>query len=188
MNCKVYADKRRQSLLHNEKDAELNALLTDDPYAAQVHIQGLGGVTINTLPDYIAKFKGNFSRVIGIKPTGWTYKNPNSSTSSNTNLSIEYILKRDLSRWYTYKNIYSTRGSNDYVSCYGVPYSEHSSFTELTCFALSLDHNRIIATVNNSKPASRIRMKNWFDAWLAERKKRCDRGEYTVKARAEDYW
>ncbi|EOR00901.1 DNA cross-link repair 1A protein [Wallemia ichthyophaga EXF-994] len=201
LNSKVYADKRRQALLRNERDSDLDALLTSDPYAAQVHIQGLGGVTIAALPDYISRFNGRFSRVIGIKPTGWTYSgggrggksessSGSGSASDSKSPSIDLLLKQDLSRWdtYTHKHIHSTRGSNDYVSCYGVPYSEHSSFTELTCFALSIDHTRIIATVNNAKPASRLRMKNWFDAWLLERRKRCERGEYSVEARSENFW
>ncbi|TIB83709.1 DRMBL-domain-containing protein [Wallemia mellicola] len=187
INSKIFADKRRQALLRNEKDEELNNLLTEDPYDSQVHIQGLGGVTMNTLPDYLSKFKKKYNRVIGLKPTGWTYKNA-SSSSSELDINIEYLLKRDLNRSFTYRNLFSTRGSNDTVACYGIPYSEHSSFTELTCFALSIDHVRMIATVNVGKQASRERMKKWFGVWHQERRKRLEKGLKQVPARAKDYW
>lgn len=187
INSKIFADKRRQALLRNEKDEELNNLLTEDPYDSQVHIQGLGGVTINTLPDYLSKFKKKYNRVIGLKPTGWTYKNA-SSSSSELDINIEYLLKRDLNRSFTYRNLFSTRGSNDTVACYGIPYSEHSSFAELTCFALSIDHVRMIATVNVGKQASRECMKKWFGVWHQERRKRLEKGLKQVPARAEDYW
>jgi DNA cross-link repair 1A protein len=56
----------------------------------------------------------------------------------------------------------------------GVPYSEHSSFFELTCFALSLPgpQLRMIATVNVGNERSRALMKSWFQKWHTEKEKR----------------
>lgn len=73
-----------------------------------------------------------------------------------------------------------------------MPYSEHSSFVrcccdalesnaltrpaslqfELSAFALSVDYDRIIATVNVGSPQSRAKMAKWFERWKAERKRR----------------
>lgn len=69
---------------------------------------------------------------------------------------------------------------------YGVPYSEHSSFFELTCFALSLDWGRMIATVNVGRESSRGKMAKWVEKWEAERKKRGK--TEIVQFRAPDYW
>ena len=66
-----------------------------------------------------------------------------------------------------------------------MPYSEHSSFFELTCFALSLDWGRMIATVNVGSEKSRKKMSVWIERWEVERKRR--NGE-PVPHRAEDYW
>jgi DNA cross-link repair 1A protein len=43
---------------------------------------------------------------------------------------------------------------------------------ELSAFALSVDYERIIATVNVGSPQSRAKMAKWFERWKAERKRR----------------
>jgi DNA cross-link repair 1A protein len=81
------------------------------------------------------------------------------------------------------------RNSTDQFKLYGVPYSEHSSFFELTCFALSIDAVKFIATVNVGSAKSRGAMNKWFEKWEAERKKRLKEGkEKIVPFRHLDYW
>ena len=77
------------------------------------------------------------------------------------------------------------RNSTPTHQLFGVPYSEHSSFFELTCFALSLDWGRIIATVNMESEKSRGKILTWIDRWDAERKKR---GKEIVPYRSVYYW
>jgi DNA cross-link repair 1A protein len=67
-----------------------------------------------------------------------------------------------------------------------VPYSEHSSFFELTCFALSLDWARIVATVNVESAASRAKISAWIARWEAERRKRSPGS--VVPYRTLEYW
>lgn len=81
------------------------------------------------------------------------------------------------------------RNSTSKYQLYGVPYSEHSSFLELTCFALSFEWSRIIATVNIGNEAGRAKMGRWFEKWEAERKRRAEKGESAVVPyRSLDYW
>ena len=89
------------------------------------------------------------------------------------------------------------RNSTKELQIYGVPYSEHSSFFELTCFALSVEWGKVIATVNVGREASRGRMGRWVERWEAERRKRAaerrERGEggegvEVVQYREMDYW
>lgn len=63
------------------------------------------------------------------------------------------------------------RGSTREASCFGVPYSEHSSFRELTMFCCALRIEKIVPTVNVGSAASRTKMKTWIDRWMAERRK-----------------
>lgn len=63
---------------------------------------------------------------------------------------------------------------------YGVPYSEHSSFIELSCFALSVDWGKIVATVNVGSEVGRGRMNKWFEKWGNERRRRGEKGEPSV--------
>jgi DNA cross-link repair 1A protein len=72
------------------------------------------------------------------------------------------------------------------LQLFGVPYSEHSSFFELTCFTLSLDWGKIIATVNVGSETSRAKMARWVERWEAERNKRGK--DAVVHYRNIDYW
>jgi len=63
------------------------------------------------------------------------------------------------------------RGGSDKVRCYGVPYSEHSSFRELCMFCCALDIGRIIPTVNVGSKKARERMEGWIQKWTGARKK-----------------
>ena len=100
--------------------------------------------------------------------------------------AIPTVISRAQSRTFTHVNLQPTRNSTTAVQVYGVPYSEHSSVFELTCFALSFDWARMIATVNVGSEASRGKMARWVERWEAERKKR---GKVEVVGhRAQDYW
>ena len=77
------------------------------------------------------------------------------------------------------------KGSDINLQVYAVPYSEHSSFFELTCFALSIEWEKMIATVNIGSDASRAKMNQWFERWKKEREKR---KEPIVQYRDIDYW
>ena len=100
--------------------------------------------------------------------------------------SIPNVISRSQSRTFTHANLQPMRNSTATLQVYGVPYSEHSSFFELTCFALSFDWTRMIATVNVGSETSRGKMAKWVERWEAERKKR---GKIeVVKYRTLEYW
>lgn len=104
---------------------------------------------------------------------------------TSTTPSITSILARPPHREFTYAHLRPARGSTSTAQFFGVPYSEHSSFFELTCFALSLDWARIIATVNVESANSRAKISAWIARWEAERKKR---PPGVVPHRTLEYW
>lgn len=163
--------------------------MTTDPLEAGVHIVPLHMIVSDRLSGYLEKWEGHWTKIVGFRPTGWTYTSVNGNNVDNTFPSIPYIISRDQSRDFTYANLRPARNSTGKVLIYNVPYSEHSSFFELTCFAMSLDWGKIIATVNVGNSKSRAKMEKWFEKWKVERTKRLrnDNSEF-VQHRSLDYW
>ena len=98
---------------------------------------------------------------------------------------ISSMLTRAQRRQFTWEDLKQMKGSDVNLQVYAVPYSEHSSFFELTCFALSVEWEKIIATVNTGSEASRAKMNQWFERWKKEKAKRKDS---IVHYRDIDYW
>ena len=69
------------------------------------------------------------------------------------------------------KNLVPQRGSNNKASVFGVPYSEHSSFRELSMFVCGLRIEKVIPTVNVGSAKSREKMRAWCERWAAEKRK-----------------
>ncbi|TBU40981.1 DRMBL-domain-containing protein [Dichomitus squalens] len=183
LDTKVYCDPRKTAILRCQSDPELDALLTTDPFTAGVHLVPLAIIASDRLKTYMERWKGHWSKVIGFRPTGWTFTAPNGTDMLP---SIPTVISRSQSRTFTHANLQPARNSTAALQVYGVPYSEHSSFFELTCFALSFEWTRMIATVNVGSEASRGKMAKWVERWEAERKKR---GKVEVVGyRAQDYW
>ncbi|KAI7937637.1 hypothetical protein MJO28_015184 [Puccinia striiformis f. sp. tritici] len=193
-NCKIYcADPRKQSILQciddRDDEAVIKNLLTLDPLKAHIHIVNLFQINKpGFLQSYLNRFKPTFNHIIAIKPTGWSYKPPTSkiipiNTMSNLSEFISQFQHQQSSKnddeddqgggglvgnLIFPEKVKPLQNSN-FIEIYGVPYSEHSSFFELSCFCISLNWIKIIPTVNCGNPASRAKMKTWIDRWKSER-------------------
>ena len=108
---------------------------------------------------------------------------PPSGVGQVTDISL--ILAKAQQRGFTWQDLRQMKGSDANLRVYAVPYSEHSSFFELTCFALSIEWEKMIATVNIGSEASRARMNQWFERW---KKAKAKRSELIVQYRDIDYW
>ncbi|KAJ7105479.1 DNA cross-link repair protein pso2/snm1 [Mycena crocata] len=183
INSKIYCDSRKAGILRCQPDPELHALLTTDPLKADVHILPLGMISLDKLQLYLERFKGAFTKVVGFRPTGWTYSPPAGTVQSPT---IASVISHAQQKTFTYANLRPARSTSTALQLIPVPYSEHSSFFELTCFALSLQWGRMIATVNVGSEGSRAKMARWMQKWEAEKKKR--KKDEVVPHRRSDYW
>jgi hypothetical protein len=165
LNTKVYcADARKYHVYAQLEDAELHSLLTRDPLKASVHVTSLMTINGDALKEHTSKMRSmgmQIDRAIAFRPTGWTYKPP--AGADLVSPSLDRVINWNQSRQFNWMNFTTTRDSCKEYSIYGVPYSEHSSFFELTAFALSVDYVRIIATVNVGNPTSRNKMARWFE-------------------------
>jgi DNA cross-link repair 1A protein len=170
LDCKIWAPPGKQRICAALEDPELSSRLTDNPREAQIHMQMLMEIRAETLQDYLNSYKPHFSRVVGFRPSGWNYRPPSSRFVESP--SIQTVLHG--ANWrssYGMKELVPQRGSTREASCFGVPYSEHSSFRELTMFCMALRIEKVIPTVNVGSAPGRAKMKAWIERWMAERRK-----------------
>jgi DNA cross-link repair 1A protein len=170
LNSKIYAPSAKQRIVAALEDPELDARMTSDPRAAQVHMTPLFEIRADTLDDYLKDFFPHFTRAVGFRPSGWNYRPPNSRFTESP--SVQTVLHSD--NWkstYSMKDLVPQRGSTSRASCFGVPYSEHSSFRELTMFCCALRIEKVIPTVNVGSKKTREKMKAWCERWAVERRK-----------------
>ncbi|CAK9784535.1 unnamed protein product [Cutaneotrichosporon oleaginosum] len=187
LDSKIYADERKRGIIRAQADPELHAMMGDDPRECQVHIVPLWNVQLERLEPYLDMLHPHFERVLAFRPTGWTYRQP---AGANTLPDVNFVIQRDQARNFSDISLRPIRGSSRQYMMFGVPYSEHSSFFELTCFSLSAPGNpKIIATVNVHSERSRQKMRKWFEKWAAEKARRKERGQPAiVPYREENYW
>ncbi|KAL2134531.1 hypothetical protein VTI74DRAFT_11575 [Chaetomium olivicolor] len=191
LHSKIYASPAKIRMCKQLDDAELTSLLTSDPTEAQVHMQMIMEIRAETLAEYLEPYKarGVFGRVVGFRPSGWNYR-PSNNSSNNTaggrangggaigaNLHPSSLPTTQLLHGPGWKTRFAVghlvpqRGSGKETICFGVPYSEHSSFRELALFVMALRIERVVPTVNVGSEASRRRMKGWIERWVGERRR-----------------
>ncbi|SNX82986.1 uncharacterized protein MEPE_01692 [Melanopsichium pennsylvanicum] len=189
MRSKIFCmDSRKYRVYAQLEDPELHSLLTRSP-SASVHVTNLHAINGEGLRDVVAALRTrgyDFTHAVAFRPTGWTYKPP--AGMDIVSPSLDRLIQWNQSRSFSWQNLYPTRDSTPDYMIYGVPYSEHSSFFELTAFALCTRYDRIIATVNVGSPNSRAKMAKWFDKWMLEKRRREKNGLGELENRALTYW
>lgn len=93
----------------------------------------MGDLKMEHLTALLAKHRLRFRQIIAFRPTGWTFSKSSSSIST------------------------CRTDASGNIKIYGIPYSEHSSFAELTEFVQTMNPHLIIPTVNcyNDKQAKK---------------------------------
>jgi hypothetical protein len=197
LGTRIFASPQKARIIAQLGDPELTALLTSDPHEAQVHMQMLMEIRAETLADYLDGYRGHFSRVIGFRPSGWNYrpspsnggagldkiqglsgagamgsgKNVTANLPPGSLPTVQLLHGHGWRTRFGKRDLVPQRGSGRESMCFGVPYSEHSSFRELALFVMALRIEKIVPTVNVGSEQSRKRMKGWIDRWMSERRK-----------------
>ncbi|KAF1348522.1 DNA repair metallo-beta-lactamase-domain-containing protein [Delphinella strobiligena] len=170
LKSKIFAPTGKQRIVRALEDPELQALMTTNPREAQVHMTPLFEIRADTLDEYLMEYADSFGRCVGFRPSGWQYRPPNSRFVESP--SVQTVLhSKNWHSGFSMKELVPQRGSTSRASCFGVPYSEHSSFRELTMFCCALRIEKIVPTVNVGSAKSRERMKQWIERWGVERRK-----------------
>ena len=143
-NCKIWAKPDKMKILRALEDNQLLDRLTNSPNNAQIHLMEMEKVRNFKFPvEYLEDFSSQYNHILSIIPTGWTHQKGSTSESSLQNMKIK-----------TFK---------DNTSRLEIPYSEHSSFSELKrfvkflklqCFIKSNTYNNTFSwhMLNREKP------------------------------------
>ncbi|KAK1295005.1 DNA cross-link repair protein SNM1 [Acorus calamus] len=139
----IYTNASRRRILQSFGWHELSGKLSSDGHSTPLHVLPLPHLRHENLKQYLRTQGQSFTSVLAFRPTGWTF-------SESIGSQLDRIRP----------------SSNGNVMIYGVPYSEHSSFTELREFVQFLKPKKIIPTVNVGNAAQRDRMQSYFRQWL----------------------
>ena len=166
----IYAPHSKQRICAALNDPELTKRLTSDPLAASVHMTPLFEIRAETLSEYLESYKGHFCRAVGFRPSGWNYRPPGGRSMEAPTVS-QVLYSPGWKSTFTMRDLVPQRGSTRTAGVYGVPYSEHSSFRELSMFVCGLHIEKVIPTVNVGSAKGREKMRAWCERWAAEKRK-----------------
>ena len=140
LNMKIYVEPRKMRILSAlNLSREQMEMFTTTKSEAQIWVVPMGHCSFQHMDAYLADansstkgLRGGYSRVVAFRPTGWTHGGGTKA-----------------------KGLITTRTSGN-KRIHGVPYSEHSSFSELIDCLLCLKPKRIIPTVSVSSSEEQI--------------------------------
>lgn len=135
LNKKIWADSSKKPVLKAIGDPLINSLLCDDGTLAQVHLCSMRELNTKSLETRWKYLKKHFTHLIAFIPTGWTWK------SNNTVFTPETLQSSNC----------TTMVNNGIIRICSVPYSEHSSFSELEHFCNSVSCRNLISTVHTRR-------------------------------------
>lgn len=126
LGCKIYVSATKKKILDClDLPPDEAALLTTDDSETNLHAVPLWMISQKHMAKTLKYYRGRFTNVVGFQPTGWTHTRDTTSTKAGR------------------------RRQKGTLITYQVPYSEHSSFSELKEFVQWLRPRSIIPSVNS---------------------------------------
>lgn len=135
LNGKIWAQPWKHKVLETIGDPTLNAPLCDDGTDAQVHLVSMNELSLAKLEPKWKHLRKHFTQLIAFVPTGWTW------SKKETQFSLQTLENPKT----------TTCAQGGAIRICRVPYSEHSSFSELESFCRSVACKNIIATVHTRR-------------------------------------
>ncbi|XP_032789250.1 DNA cross-link repair 1A protein [Daphnia magna] len=145
LNSKVWAPTEKRRILNCLEDFEISDRLSNDPLEAGVHVVNMGDIKPANLKQYLDNLKGSFTHILALNPTGWEY---------DGRMALKGL------------DAIPPKSYHNSIFIHGVPYSEHSGFSEMKRFVRFFRPRKIIPTVNVGSAAQRHKMETIFTEWL----------------------
>ncbi|XP_074641638.1 DNA cross-link repair 1A protein-like isoform X2 [Tubulanus polymorphus] len=143
LKTRAFVMRDKKLILDCLEDSHIRDISSLTPDNARVHVLQMNKLNFKDLQSHLSKYSSEYDCLVAFEPTGWTHRK---STTPG--------FKPKLSR--------------ENVKVYGIPYSEHSSYSEMKRFVQFIKPDKIIPTVNNGKAESRRRMVEIFNSWMSE--------------------
>ncbi|KAJ4290113.1 DNA cross-link repair protein PSO2/SNM1 [Collariella sp. IMI 366227] len=121
LQSKIFASAAKRRICAQLDDPELSSLLTSNPAEAQVHMQTLADINAEALREYLDGVNNKIKGSIGKCPPSPNLLPPCTSCHPFWNPR------------YSAGDMLPQRGGSKEAMCFGVPYSEHSSFRSWRC-------------------------------------------------------
>ena len=119
---------------------------------------------------YLEQFQSRFDNMIAFRPSGWTFSGPSSTPIATKDPTDSDNMNDDGGSNITPISV----APDGRFLLFGVPYSEHSSYSELQHFIQNIDARRIIPTVNVGDERRRRDMDRLFREWQQTKVKRLE--------------
>ena len=135
LGMKIYADKEKRKVLDCLEWFDLNEMLVDDPFAAQIHVVSMRDLNQESLSTRLNYLYPKFTHVVGFRPTGWNWKASESDPKyldHETTKNGQKVVRKKV------------------IQIHNVAYSEHSSHDELQFFCKYILAGKIVHTVSHS--------------------------------------
>jgi DNA cross-link repair 1A protein len=160
LQCKIYCAPFKQSIFECYTDPEwtrLLNLLEASPLNAIIHIVPMDWLEERKLSEMLSLYQSAFTHLIAIRPTGWTTSSKSSiqENTSNKNSASKGSGAEAIGPFTKIRSLlfhHNDKNRNplikkDRIYLYELPYSEHSSYSELESFKDTFRIREIIPTV-----------------------------------------
>lgn len=140
-------DKRKYRILnHLSLPGQFHNLLTTEPCASRLHVVDMRTVSFAGMKEIAKRYATRYDTFVAFRPTGWSHTG-----------------KKMVHSYGTLRPGILTRQLQQNCVLYGVPYSEHSSFSELREFVSLCRPKHLIPTVCRNGKEEADRQRKWLD-------------------------
>lgn len=158
LETKILCTKDKYKILKQYGWGELEELLqVDNGLNCGVHLVPMSKTRKDNMVEYLKQYSAKYKAILVVIPTGWTFgygkKGESDSSGSSENLSDEAI-EESFERGF---NVGSKKLGLVTVRKIQVPYSEHSSYSELVEFIGRVPVRRWVPTVGVKSGAEQVR-------------------------------